>query len=220
MPATHHLAYFRLVYPEPTVNTRSFLMVLTKRQETFARLIFEGMTQREAWIQAGYSSKYPAPYIDTHACHLANKDKIKTRVAELNQATVDASVATVLERKRILTELARGNLLDYQEVGADGGYLSISKESPNTRAISEITSRTEYNNDGTGAALVTKVKLHSPTQAIDLLNKMDKLYAEGVTNNNVNVVFVIGRGYSEAVGFNSSPLIEATNRIASPEMEE
>ena len=34
---------------------------------------------------------------------------------------------------------------------------------------------------------MTKVKLHSPTQAIDLLNKMDKLYADGsIVNVNVN----------------------------------
>ena len=175
-------------------------VILTKRQEDFARYLFEGMTQREAWIKAGYSSNYPAKIIYENACRLANKSKIVARVAELNQATVDASVATVLERKRILTELARGNLLDYQEVGADGGYLSIGKESPNTRAISEITSRTEYNNDGTGAALVTKVKLHSPTLAIDLLNKMEKLYSEGGGNTyNDKVINFIFSGGSEGL---------------------
>ena len=152
--------------------------ILSAKQERFVQNLFTGMTQREAWIQAGYSSNYSMAFLDSNACKLANKTKIKARFAELNQKTVDETVAAPFERKQILTEIARGNLLDYQEVGADGGYLSIGKDSPHTKAISEITSRTEYNKDGAGAALVTKVKLHSPTSAIDLLNKMDKLYSD------------------------------------------
>jgi len=195
-------------------------MVLTQKQETFTQNLFKGMYQRDAYIDA-YHPTYALTTIDANASRLANNEKVIARLDELRQKAEDASVATVLERKRILTELARGNLLDYQEVGADGGYLSISKESPNTRAISEITSRTEYNNDGTGAALVTKVKLHSPTQAIDLLNKMDKLYAEGGGNtyNDIKVLIVREKPIGNAPQSKSSPLIEATNRIASPEME-
>ena len=31
-------------------------------------------------------------------------------------------------------------------------------------------------------AQVTKIKLHNPSQAIDLLNKMDKIYSDNVVN--------------------------------------
>lgn len=158
-------------------------MRLTQKQETFIQNLFKGMSQREAYIQAGYSSKSSVAIIDTHACVLANNDKVLVRLEELRQKVVRDSIATVEERQQILTEIARGDLLDYQEVGADGGYLNIGKDSPNTKAISEITSLTRYDKDGSGAALVTKVKLHSPTSAIDLLNKMDKLYTEGATVN-------------------------------------
>lgn len=156
---------------------------LTGKQERYARFLFEGMSQREAYIQAGYSHNYALSIVDSAASRLASNVKVLARIEELRKAAEDASVATVLERKQILTEIARGDLLDYQEVGADGGYLSIGKESPNTKAISEITSRTEYDKDGAGVAVVTKVKLHSPIQAINELNKMEKIYDEGATVN-------------------------------------
>ena len=157
-------------------------MNLTQKQENFTQNLFKGMYQRDAYIEA-YHPEYALSTIDANASRLANNEKVLARWEELRQKAEDESIASVMERKQILTEIARGDLLDYQEVGADGGYLSIGKESPNTRAISEITSRTEYDKDGTGAALVTKVKLHSPTQAIDLLNKMDKIYSDGATVN-------------------------------------
>jgi len=169
--------------------------MLTQKQERFVRNLVEGKTQREAWIQAGYSSNYSMALVDSHACNLANSGKVKARYNELQKLADDATIATAKERKQILTQIARGNLLDYQELGADGGYLNIGKESPNTRAISEITSRTEYSKEGDGTAVVTKVKLHNPTQAIDLLNKMEKIYEDAGQERNINIVFVIGQGY-------------------------
>ena len=151
-------------------------MNLTKRQENFALNLFLDMPQREAWGKAGYSTNYSLAVLDVNASRLANSTKVKLRLAELRKKAEDESVATVLERKQKLTEIIRGNLLDYQEVGADGGYLSIGRDSPNTGAISEITSRTEYDKDGSNAAVVTKVKLHNPIAAIDIYNKMDKIY--------------------------------------------
>ncbi len=159
-------------------------MRLTQRQETFCLKYFELGNASEAALIAGYSPRTVRAIASVNL----TKVNIQTRLKELRQVVEDASVANVLERKQILTEIARGNLIDYQEVGADGGYLSIGKESPNTRAISEITSRTEYNKDESSAALVTKVKLHNPSQAIDLLNKMDGAYApEKYFNVNVEI---------------------------------
>lgn len=156
-------------------------MKLTQKQEGFTQDYFNEVPPGKAYM-THYKVKSMA-VADVCASKLLRTAKIANRLQELRQKTEDASIATVMERKQILTEIARGNLLDYQETGADGGYLSIGKESPNTRAISEITSRTEYDKDNAGAALVTKIKLHSPTQAIDLMNKMEKIYAEGTTIN-------------------------------------
>lgn len=160
-------------------------MKLTQKQETFCLKYFELGNATEAALIAGYSPR-TAQVI---ASENLTKPMIIERIESLRKDAEDASVATVLERKQILTEIARGNLLDYQEVGADGGYLSIGKESPNTKAISEITSRTEYDKDGVNATLITKVKLHNPVNAITELNKMEKIYSDNTTviNNNLSI---------------------------------
>ncbi len=170
---------------------------LTTKQEKFCLLYYEKANATEAAIAAGYSPKTAAVIASENLI----KPKIADRIAAIRQKAVDASIASVQERQQILTEIARGDLLDYQEIGADGGYLSIGKESPNTRAISEITSRTEYDKDGAGAALVTKVKLHSPVQAINELNKMDGAHAptrltggDGEPLPPPSVVFVFSSG--------------------------
>ena len=166
-------------------------MRLTQKQESFCLNILSGMSQREAYFEAGYSKNMSIAVIDVKASQVASNGKVAVRIAELRKLAESEKVADYQERQEILSEIARGDLLDYQEVGADGGYLNIGKESPNTRAISEITSRTEYGKNGANAALITKVKLHSPTQAIDLLNKMDKVYDDSpsinVDNRTLNI---------------------------------
>lgn len=150
---------------------------LTAKQEAFAfNIAVKQMSQHDAYMGA-YNTKSMLPAtIDRSAHDLATLDKITARVEQLLEKHRTPDVMDYQERQRILTELGRGNLLDYQETGADGGYLSVGKDSPNTRAISEITSRTEYDKNGSGAALVTKLKLHNPIQAISELNKMDGSY--------------------------------------------
>jgi len=158
------------------------------RWETFTQNWFEGKTQCEAALIAGYSQKA----LRSISSRLITKANILARYNELQELSASKKVLTKQQRMEILSEIASGNLIDYQEVGADGGYLSIGKESPNTRAISEITSRTEYDKEGSGAALVTKVRLHNPVPAIDLLNKMDRIYSDApivnVDNRVVNFI--------------------------------
>ena len=78
--------------------------MLPQKQENFVNNIFKGMTQREAWIKAGYSSNYSVAIIDIHACQLAAKDKIKVRLEEMRQAAKSGLIADVTERKERLTE--------------------------------------------------------------------------------------------------------------------
>jgi len=181
-------------------------MKLTQKQETFCTEYFKTRDAMQSAVMAGYSPKS----VTCTAYRLLDNARISSRLDELNKKAEDDSIATVQERQRILTEIARGNLIDYQEVGADGGYLNIDKKSPNTRAISEITSRTEYDKDGSGAALVTKVKLHSTTQAIDLLNKMDKIYSDAPPSGNT---YNIG-AMQVNVGDPKEKLLGIINRLA------
>lgn len=167
---------------------------LTQKQESFCLEYFKTGNATQAAITAGYSSKTAASIASVNLL----RPGVKARLQELHQTVQDATIADVRERKQILTEIARGNLMDYQEVGADGGYLNIDKEAPNSRAISEITSRTEYDNNGSNAAVVTRVRLHNPVQAIQELNKMEKIYSEApqinVDNRSIEIIVASPEG--------------------------
>jgi len=173
-------------------------MNLTKRQEAFALLLFQDVPQREAWGKAGYSKNMLPGVIDSNASRLAKNNKVLARLAELRSKVANKAIMNVQERQERLTEIARGRLTDYQATGRDGGYINIGKESPNTGALSEMTTTTKYDEQGNGETLITRVKLHSPTQAIDLLNKMDKLYSD------------IGAGYQD----NRTIIIQVTSEKA------
>lgn len=174
---------------------------LTQKQETFCLKYFELGNASEAAIIAGYSPKTVAVI----ASENLTKPKIIERIQALRQAAEDASVANFLERQQVLTEIARARLPDYVTCGPDGDLISVGPESPHTAAFQEITSRTEFDKDGAGGAVTTKLKLHSPIQAIDILNKMDKVYEGegGVTISNqilnINVISDRGRKATERI---------------------
>ncbi len=164
---------------------------LTMKQERFAQNIFKGMTQREAWGVAGYSTSYAPAIIDTNACALANTNKIQLRIKELNAKTEDEAVAPVLERKRVLSEIVRAR---FGEFADERGHIDIKdKAKLMSPAVQEL--RTERTLMGTKSSL----KLRDPVQAIDLLNKMDNLYVDRREDRlNVEVTFKVGRGYVDS----------------------
>jgi len=98
---------------------------LTRRQEAFATLIFQGMTQRKAWVEAGYSPNYPIEVLDVKASVLANSPKIKERLNQLREKLDDELVAPLIERKRIATEVARADMR--QPITAREKVLAISE---------------------------------------------------------------------------------------------
>jgi len=178
---------------------------LTQKQENFCLNILQGMSQREAYIQS-YKPNYAITTIDANASRLASNEKVLKRLTELREKTQNSKIASVIERKEILTEIARAKLTDYQESGMDGGWINIGKESPNTASISEIVSTTKYDDNGANPTLITRVRLHNPIEAIKELNKMDGVYADNtmvVNNDNrqivVNVVSENARQLTERI---------------------
>jgi phage terminase small subunit len=153
--------------------------MLTSKQEKFCINFIKCSTAGEAAIVAGYSKKYAAQNCDK----LLKLTKIQERIAELRKRTEDKSVMSLLERKQRLTEIARPLLTDFMELGADGSWVNIGKETPGGAAIQEIHSRTEYDKDGNVPTIYTSVKLHDPMKAIDLLNKMDGVYDDSTKVN-------------------------------------
>jgi phage terminase small subunit len=156
---------------------------LTQKQETFCLKYFELGNASKAARLAKYSPKTAAVIGRENLL----KPQIQARINELRQRTEDASVMGVLERKQRLTEIGRAKLTDFMELGQDGSWVNIGEETSKGGAIQEIHSRTEYDDNGSKPIVYTSVKLHDPMKAIDLLNKMDKLYSDGAfIQNNVN----------------------------------
>jgi len=138
---------------------------LTPKQETFCLKWIESGNASEAVILAGYKTKNP----NVIGAQNLTKLSIQMRIAELRQATEDATVATVLERKQILTEIARGRFVDFMT--------NLTAEKLKSAALQEIKI-TE-----SPAGKSTTIKLHNPIQAIGELNKMEKIYTEGAVVN-------------------------------------
>jgi phage terminase small subunit len=152
----------------------------------FCLKYFELGNATEAAIQAGYTPTSAAVI----ACNHLKKDKILARLDQLRAEVKSKAIMSVQERQERLTEIARARLTDFMELGQDGSWVNLGPDVPMSAAIQEIRSRTEYDKDGSKPTVHTAVKLHSPLQAIDLLNKMDKIYSEAAANsfiqNNVN----------------------------------
>jgi phage terminase small subunit len=154
-------------------------MKLTQRQETFCITYFKCGNATQAAITAGYKPKAARVMGSENLI----KPAITSRLAELRGKVETKAIMDVQERKERLTEIARARLTDYMQLGADGSWVDIGKETPNGASIQEIHSRTEYDENGEHPTIYTSVKLHDPMKAIDLLNKMDKLYTDGPTVN-------------------------------------
>lgn len=156
---------------------------LTQKQETFCLKYFELGNASEAARVAKYSPRTAAVIGRENLL----KPKIQARIQELRQAAEDATIADVVERKQVLTEILRGRLADFVD--------DLSSENLKSAAIQEVRI-TEFTGGKKGRAhsKTTTIKLHSPLQAIDLLNKMDKLYAENppIVVDNRRIEILVG----------------------------
>ncbi len=153
---------------------------LTQKQQNFALNLFRGMSQREAYLQAGYSPRQVATTLDRNACVLSKNNKVVARQEELRQKAEDDSVATVLERRQVLTEILRGRITDFMTCSADGVWMhDIGPENINKAALKQIQTTTMPfgKEEGDLQIILTKVELLSPIPAIAELNKMDGAYA-------------------------------------------
>ena len=119
---------------------------LTAKQEQFALNLFKGLSQRDAYIAAGYSSNQKSSTIDEDASRLAKDSKILARLAELRAEAAGDDIADVTERKRKLTEILRKSDAEANVIRAiaehnkmDGSY------APEQKSIQgEITIKVVY----------------------------------------------------------------------------
>ena len=154
---------------------------LTQKQELFCIKYVELKNATEAAIAAGYKPRNATVIASQNLTKL----NIQARIDELNEEVKSAAIMSKQERQERLTEIARARLTDFMVLGQDGSWVNLGPEVPMTGAIQEIRSRTEYDDKGAKPTVHTSVKLHNPLQAIDLLNKMDKIYTDGYQDNRV-----------------------------------
>lgn len=163
---------------------------LTQKQETFCLKYFELGNASKAALIAGYSPRYAA----THTTRWLNMANIQERLRGLRQVAEDESVATVIERKQVLTEIVRARQTDFMTCSADGVWMhDIGKESLNKASLKKIRTTTmPFGSKGSDLKIIlTEVELSNPMTAIDLLNKMDKIYtpdgAVNIDNRTLNI---------------------------------
>ena len=144
--------------------------MLTQKQEIFTRNLFSGMNQYDAYREAGYAvATQTRNTINANASRLANNVNVLARLEELNQKVEDASIASVIERKQVLSEIVRGRFADFMT--------HLTAEKLQSAALQEIRI-VEFTGgkDGRAKEKSTTIKLHSPIQAIAELNKMERIY--------------------------------------------
>lgn len=103
--------------------------MLTQKQNNYALNLFKGMSQREAYREAGYSVNYALTAVDVNACKLAKNTKITLRLEELREASNDAAVMDFTRRQIKLSEIGE------EDITSDKG---TPIRTPNIAAIAEL----------------------------------------------------------------------------------
>lgn len=83
-------------------------MGLTPKQESFVQGLFRGLSQRKAYIEAGYETdKMSDNLIDKEACILNKKSKISVRLKELQDSVASKNIMTEIELQEFWTSVVK-----------------------------------------------------------------------------------------------------------------
>jgi len=176
------------VWVEQVHKGEQELRRLTQKQTIFSNKYFELGNATEAAKLAGYSPRTAA----VAGSRLLRNVNIDGRLTQLQEAAKDASVASVLERKQVLTEALRITPEDIMELSDDSRDLMIKPEALKSRAVAYI--RTEQISIGKMPVRISRIGLMDKVRAAAELNKMERIYeAEGgVTVDNRTLIINVG----------------------------
>lgn len=130
--------------------------MLTAKQEMFVQNIVKGMSQRDAYKNSYDAQNMADGTIDSKACLLFKKEKIRARYEELIKKLEDNAIMTAQERMIWLTKVISGEEKEEIYITQDGIETKVGNKN---------------------ADLSTKMK------AMDILNKMDGQYITKVEGN-------------------------------------
>jgi phage terminase small subunit len=137
---------------------------LNERQTAFVREYLTDFNGTKAALRAGYKG----PNVAVHACYLLKVPKIMAIVKRVQEeAWLDTTMGLV-EAKAVVSEIARARVADF--IDRTSGEIRVH-DIPNNRAVESLTvTETTIGEDSTRR--VTKLKLHSPTAAIERLARL------------------------------------------------
>ncbi len=138
------------------MNYNLIMKELTEKQKAFARGMFEGLSQREAYKRAYDCAKKKDETVDALASRLLSNVKVKEYLEELNKEAESPLVLTKQERMEWLSRVVRTPLREVDD---------------QSDLCQELTETSGPN------GCSTKIKMPSKLGAIAELNKMTGAYA-------------------------------------------
>lgn len=138
------------------------------RHEKFAVASFKGMTGHDAAIEAGYSLKT----VNQTASRLLTYVNIIDRIEELKKEVASDAVMSQQEIEERLTEIGRARLVDFVD---ESGKITLKVA--NDGALREfVITDWRGGKEERAASRTTKIKLHNPMTAMDMLIRLRGKY--------------------------------------------
>ncbi len=153
---------------------------LTIKQERYAQGLFAGLSQREAYKQAFNCARMKDKTIDEKACRLANSDKVRARLKELQEKLCNRNMVTV---ERVLQEYAKLGFFDPRKLFNDNGSPKeiTDLDDETAAALAGLDVQEVY--EGTGddrkfVGYVKKYKLADKKGSLDSMGKFLGMFTD------------------------------------------
>lgn len=155
---------------------------LSVQETKFCDFYTENPIAKEAAVRAGIPEHLAQAWGSHTLRKLAAKRRIRDNLKEIHES----SIVQARERREILSGIARASVLDALEVDKYGKptefNLLKAKKRGSHRAVSGVTIEESCDSQG-GVRSARTIKMLSPVQAIDTLNKMDQIYDKKVAKS-------------------------------------
>lgn len=156
-------------------------MELNEKQRQFIHEYIKDFNATQAAIRAGYSKRSAG----VQGSDLLKKPKIADEIQRIQTERHNAAIMEFDEACRILTDIARGRVVDYMDEDGRIDIRQIRETHPHAVQSIDHDMKIEGSNQDPEYIHVTKLKLHSPIAAIQQLAKMKNW--ESPVNHNVSV---------------------------------
>lgn len=197
--------------------------MLTAKRELFAQHVAAGLSQAEAYRQAGYSVANMRPntlYIE--AVRLASNPLVSQRIAELRAAAAESAVMSAAQVQEKLSNIAAARLSDVVSWDNNGVTVIPSEDLPKhvLDAVQSVKVKRRRVWIGTGENAEPweiqemEFKMHNPIDAARELSKLRGDYPK--EQQNVNV-FVDNRAQMLTMFGTKEELLKAAREVNEPE---